>query len=295
MILTACFSRATTAGRKTNAHPSPSTPCSCVPVRRLHKGKAFSVSWTLIYSIVFCRCSVCFGPLKLIVFYSLLLAIDLQPRPQIYRNGVAWWRFACWNPEEPLGQTTTGGVRQILEAHQQRPDALTWQRFDSQRHQAGEHLRRRQDLQNWRFWPDHRGGNRLQTRLWSTCRHSSVPPLWRMEWKMWARAAGVTFGAWDAPCNLVVLVMVSFKRFCAFFSNGYFALTVLLRMVFAITWGMRWWQANSFTMTRRTSIQRCLRWTGRRSRRRCKLHSMSWCRRPPGELHWKRSVPGCQS
>ena len=53
--------------------------------------------------------------------------------------------------------------------------------------------------------------------------------------EMWARAAGVTFGAWDAPCNLVVLVMVSFKGFCAFFSNGYFALTVLLRMVFAIT------------------------------------------------------------
>ena len=45
----------------------------------------------------------------------------------------------------------------------------------------------------------------------------------------------MTFGAWDAPCNLVVvLVMVSFKGFCAFFSNGYFALTVLLRMVFAI-------------------------------------------------------------
>ena len=89
MILTLCFSRATTAGRKTNAHPSPSTPCSCVPVRRLHKGKLSQCLGALIYSIVFCRCSVCFGPLKLIVFYSLLLAIDLQPRPQIYRNGVA--------------------------------------------------------------------------------------------------------------------------------------------------------------------------------------------------------------
>ena len=32
----------------------------------------------------------------------------------------------------------------------------------------------------------------------------------------------MTFGAWDAPCNLVVLVMVSFKGFCAFFFEWLF-------------------------------------------------------------------------
>ena len=36
------------------------------------------------------------------------------------------------------------------------------------------------------------------------------------------RAAGVTFGAWDAPCNLVVLVMVSFKGFLRVFFEWLF-------------------------------------------------------------------------
>ena len=77
------------AGRKSNAHPSPSTPRSCVPVRRLQKGSLQCLGLILLFKHRFFRCSVCCGRLKLIAFYSLLLAINLQPRPQIYRNGVA--------------------------------------------------------------------------------------------------------------------------------------------------------------------------------------------------------------